>query len=251
MTSHFYLSYILVTIVLTPGNVLSSGKTSSEEDYFQDNALVKWKGKERSFERSGLQLLKSIDLSRNSLSGELPDEITSLYDLASLNVSNNKLHGEIPKDIGRVKSIQSLDLSRNEFSGRIPSSLVEITSLGYLDLSNNNLSGRIPAGTQLQSFNDTSYSGNPQLCGPPLSPRCGPPPVVEKKDVEEDDDDFWKSNYIGMGAGFAVGFLGSCGALVLSPRCRYFVFTSLSHITDRIYVIVALHFGKVERKFRR
>ncbi|KAJ0558499.1 putative transferase [Helianthus annuus] len=248
MTSHFYLSYIPL---ITLGNVLSSGKMSSEEDYFQDNALVKWKGKERSFERSGLQLLKSIDLSRNSLSGELPDEITSLYDLASLNVSNNKLHGEIPKDIGQLKSIQSLDLSRNEFSGRIPSSLVEITSLGYLDLSNNNLSGRIPTGTQLQSFNDTSYSGNPQLCGPPLSPRCGPPPVVEKKDVEEDDDDFWKSNYIGMGSGFAVGFLGICSALVLSPRCRYFIFASLSHITDWIYVIVAVHFGKVERKFRR
>ncbi|XP_076943509.1 receptor-like protein EIX2 [Bidens hawaiensis] len=251
MTNHSYLSYIPTVMLIGPaGSVLSSEETTSEEDHFLDNALVKWKGTKRSFERTGLQLLKSIDLSRNNFSGVLPYEITSLYNAASLNLSYNKLHGEVPKDISQLKALQSLDFSRNEFSEHIPSSLAQISSLSYLDLSYNNLSGRIPTGTQLQSFNDTFYSGNPQLCGPPLTQMCGVPPVVEKKNVEEDDD-FWKSYYTGMGAGFAVGFLGICGALVLSLRCRYFLFAWLSRMKDWIYVIVVVHFGKLERKFRR
>ncbi|XP_076942116.1 receptor-like protein EIX1 [Bidens hawaiensis] len=250
MTNHSYLSYIPTVMPLGPGSVLSSESLTSEEEHFLDNALVKWKGTKRSFKGIGLQLLKSFDLSRNNFSGVLSYEITSLYDVASLNLSYNKLHGEVPKDIGQLKALESLDLSRNEFSGHIPLSLAQISSLSYLDLSSNNLSGRIPTGTQLQSFDNTSYTGNPQLCGPPLTQTCGFPPVVEKKEVEEDDD-FWKSYYIGMGAGFAVGFLGICGALVLSLRCRYFFFASLSRMKDWIYVIVVVHFGKLERKFRR
>ncbi|MFS7958124.1 putative transferase [Helianthus anomalus] len=252
MSKHSYFSYVGPFSKQVPYKRASYHSDRPHEvAHFLDNALVKWKGKERSFERTGLQLLKSIDISRNNLSGKLPCEITSLYDLASLNLSINKLHGEIPKDIGQLKSLQSLDLSRNDFSGHIPSSLAELTFLGYLDLSNNNLSGRIPTGTQLQGFNYTTYSGNPQLCGPPLTIRCGFPPVVEKKDVEEDEDDSWKSYYTGMGAGFAVGFSGICGALVLIRRFRYFFFASLSHIKDWIYVTALVHFGKLERKFRK
>ncbi|XP_076882411.1 receptor-like protein EIX2 [Bidens hawaiensis] len=222
-----------------------------EDAYFSDNAWIRWKGTERSFGRSILHLLKSIDLSRNNLSGNIPDEITSLYELISLNLSFNRLHGEVPKDIGRLKYLESFDLSRNEFSGHIPWTLSELNFLSYLDLSFNNLSGRIPTGSQLQRFDYTSYTGNPQLCGPPLTPRCGISPVVEKKAVEEDEDDFWKSYYTGMGAGFAVGFLGISGALYLNRRCRYFFFVSLSHMKDWIYVTVVVYFGKLERKFRR
>ncbi|KAM0069024.1 putative leucine-rich repeat-containing, plant-type, leucine-rich repeat domain superfamily [Helianthus debilis subsp. tardiflorus] len=218
----------------------------NEEALFIDNALVTWKGKQREFGR-GLYLLKSIDISSNRLYGKLPYEITDLRELVSLNFSDNKLHGEIPKHMGRLRSLESLDLSRNEFSGNIP--------LSYLDLSCNNLSGRIPLGPQLQLFNSSSYTGNPQLCGPPLTQRCGPPPppatVVGKEDVEEDGNEFWRSYYTGMGAGFAVGFSGICGALFLNRACRYFFFASLNSVNDWIYVTVAVHFRSLHRKFRR
>ncbi|XP_076905990.1 receptor-like protein EIX2 [Bidens hawaiensis] len=196
-----------------------------EEALFLDSALVTWKGTQRSFGRSSLQLLKSIDLSRNNLSGEVPYAITSLYELISLNLSFNKLHGEVPKDMGQLKSLESLDLSRNEFTGHIPWSLAQLNFLSYLDLSYNNLSGSIPTGSQLQRFNYTSYSGNPQLCGPPLTPRCEFPPPPGKKDAEEDEDGSLKSYYTGMYVGFAFGFLGICGALTLNcARLQIFFF---------------------------
>ncbi|KAL9991714.1 putative leucine-rich repeat-containing, plant-type, leucine-rich repeat domain superfamily [Helianthus debilis subsp. tardiflorus] len=247
-TSHAYSSAIPAKCYFLNGNECPSDPV--EEAQFLDNAWVAWKGAKRLFGKSGLSLLKSIDLSRNNLSGKIPNAITGLFELVSLNLSVNKLHGEVPKDMGRLKSLESLDLSRNEFSGHIPWSLAQLNFLSYLDLSFNNLSGRIPIGSQLQRFSYTSYSGNPQLCGPPLTPRCGFVQVAEKKDVKEEDDDSWKLYYMGMGVGFAFGFLGICGALILNHRCRYFVFASLSHMKDWMYVIMVVHFGNLVRKFR-
>ncbi|CAN7104161.1 unnamed protein product [Brassica rapa subsp. narinosa] len=43
------------------------------------------------------QLLASLDLSRNHLSGTIPNELKALTFLAFLNVSHNQLTGEIPQ----------------------------------------------------------------------------------------------------------------------------------------------------------
>ncbi|KAM0069025.1 putative leucine-rich repeat domain superfamily [Helianthus debilis subsp. tardiflorus] len=267
--SHYYSSYVSTLPGTKPqhdhttyyalnrtGDVLCTRRGgrysicgSNESALFIDNALVAWKGKQREFGR-GLYLLRSIDVSSNKLYGELPSEITNLLELVSLNFSDNRLHGEVPKHIGRLRSLDSLDLSRNEFSGNIPTSLTQITRISYLNLSYNNLSGRIPTGTQLQSFSYTSFIGNPQLCGPPLTQTCGllsPPPTVVGK---EDGEGFWDSYYIGMAAGFAVGFLGICGALFFNRWCRYFLFASLNNLKDWIYVTSIVHFRRFHRKFR-
>ncbi|KAI3809116.1 hypothetical protein L1987_25085 [Smallanthus sonchifolius] len=190
ITNHSYSSFIGSFMCISLP--LACPNQPRELAQFIDNAWVTWKGTERLFGRSGLQLLKSIDLSRNNLSGKLPYEITR----------------------------------------------------------------RIPTGSQLQRFIYTSYSGNPQLCGPPLSPRCGLPPppttiVVGKEVVEEDEGDFWKSYYTGMGVGFVVAFCGICGALFLNRGCRHFIFALLSYMKDWIYVTVVVHFGKLGRMFRR
>ncbi|XP_071735063.1 receptor-like protein EIX2 [Rutidosis leptorrhynchoides] len=186
---------------------------AEEIEGFNDNALVAWKGTYRSFGRTNLNLLNIIDLSNNNLSGEFPFEITRLVELVSLNFSLNKLHG-------------------------------------YLDLSYNNLSGKIPTGTQLQGFNSTSYEGNPLLYGPPITSIFGPKPattIIEEDDNDiHGDDGFWKSYYTGMGAGFAVGFWGICGAIFLNRRCRHLLFASLSLAKDWIYVTVVL-FRKLKR----
>ncbi|XP_076923153.1 receptor-like protein EIX2 [Bidens hawaiensis] len=262
ITSHSYSSYVATLL-----NATSLGATkycpgkdggfvtcfTDEEALFIDNALVAWKGTQRQFER-GLYLLKSIDISSNKLYGKLPSEMTNLRALISFNISNNKLYGEIPKHIDQLRYLDTFDLSRNEFSGNIPSSLSQLTLLSYLNLSYNNLSGRIPTGTQLQSFGYTSYSGNPQLCGPPLIQICGPSPppaiVVGKKDAEKDGDEFWKSYYTGIGTGFVVGFWGICGVLFLNHQCRYFLFASLNSMKDWIHITTALHFQSLHKKFR-
>ncbi|CAI0383208.1 unnamed protein product, partial [Linum tenue] len=47
-----------------------------------------------------------------------------------------------------------------------------LTFLSVLNLSNNNLAGSIPTCRQLQTFDNTSYKGNPGLCGSPLAESC-------------------------------------------------------------------------------
>ncbi|RHN81717.1 putative non-specific serine/threonine protein kinase [Medicago truncatula] len=41
-----------------------------------------------------------------------------------------------------------------------------------LNFSNNELYGEIPIGTQLQTFNASSFEGNSNLCGEPLDRKC-------------------------------------------------------------------------------
>ncbi|XP_028961754.2 receptor-like protein EIX2 [Malus domestica] len=125
-------------------------------DEYEDDAAFIWKGSMQVY-RNTLGLMKRIDFSSNRLIGEIPKEIS-----------------HITPDIGKLQSLDALDLSRNQLDGRIPTSLARIDRLGVLDLSYNNLFGEIPIGTQLQSFDPSTYAGNPQLCGPPLQKPCIP-----------------------------------------------------------------------------
>jgi Leucine-rich repeat (LRR) protein len=118
--------------------------------------LLMWKGELRAFQIADM-FLKTIDLSSNRLTGEIPTEMEHLFGLISLNLSRNNLSGEIISNIGNFESLEFLDLSRNHLSGRIPSSLTHIDRLTMLDLSNNQLDGKIPIGTQLQSFPALSF----------------------------------------------------------------------------------------------
>ncbi|XP_057499616.1 receptor-like protein EIX2 [Actinidia eriantha] len=114
-----------------------------------------------------------IDLSGNKLTGEIPEDITSLLVLGTLNLSRNHLTGSIPEKIGEFRWLETLDLSHNNLSRPIPQSISSLTSLSHLNLSDNNLSGRIPGGNQLQTLLDPSiYGGNPLLCVGPLPTKC-------------------------------------------------------------------------------
>ncbi|WVZ15586.1 hypothetical protein V8G54_013152, partial [Vigna mungo] len=83
------------------------------------NALLMWKGSQQMFENNGLLLLKSIDLSSNYFSEEIPEEIEILFELVSLNLSRNNLTGKIPSNIGKLTSLEFLDISRNQIIGSI------------------------------------------------------------------------------------------------------------------------------------
>ncbi|XP_057770726.1 receptor-like protein EIX1 [Salvia miltiorrhiza] len=161
-----------------------------------------------------LPLLTTIDLSNNTLCGDIPNEVTCLLELKSLNLSSNELRGLIPANIGEIKQLESLDLSKNSLSGRIPNSLAIVYGLGYLDLSYNNLTGRIPQGPQLQRFNATSFTGN-HLCGPPLTINCS-----DGEEMSEEADDEIEWFYVFLWLGYSVGFSMVCIALVLKKRWR-------------------------------
>ncbi|XP_068646284.1 receptor-like protein EIX2 [Aristolochia californica] len=192
---------------------------------YEDKLLVSTKNQKLEYS-SILPLVTSLDISNNDLVGCVPEELTRLVGLRTLSLSGNHFTGKISENISNLNLLESLDLSRNQFFGLIPQSLSYLTSLVYLNLSYNNLSGRIPTGPQLQLLDKSSYTGNAQLCGPPLT-EC---PDVDStggdkatsSNEEGGDDMVWF--YAGIGPGFAVGFSGILLTLIFKKSWRVVLF---------------------------
>ncbi|KAI7991426.1 Receptor-like protein 34 [Camellia lanceoleosa] len=144
--------------------------------YYFDSMTITYKGREMVFVRI-LTIFKAVDF------------------------SHNKFHGNIPTSIGRLKALIFLNFSGNGLSG--------------FDVSQNNLTGLIPQGQQFATFSNTSYEGNPGLCGFPLSKKCGENKVVESPFLQspkhELDDFGWEVVFMGYGFGVVLGLaIGSC-----------------------------------------
>ncbi|WVZ14939.1 hypothetical protein V8G54_012505 [Vigna mungo] len=205
-------------------------------DYKLDITWV-WKGVAHVF-RDPQYNLKSIDLSCNDLSGEIPKEVVCLVGLVSLNLSRNNLSGEIPSEIGNLSSLESLDLSRNHLHGRIPSSLSQLDFLGKLNLSYNSLSGRIPLGRHLQTFEASSFEGNIDLCGEQVNKSCPGDHTTAKPEEagggDGDDSVFYEALYMSMGLGFFVGFWGLIGPILIWKPWRIAYLRFLNRLTTEI-----------------
>ncbi|KAG2656355.1 hypothetical protein PVAP13_1KG077354 [Panicum virgatum] len=135
--------------------------------------------------------LRALSLSDNALTGAFPN-VSALGVLKMLYLSRNRLSGVIPEGTFRpMRGLRKLHLAFNEFSGPVPGSitsprLLELSlannrfegclpdfsqpELRFVDVSNNNLSGPIPAG--LSRFNSSMFAGNKFLCGKPLDAEC-------------------------------------------------------------------------------
>ena len=110
--------------------------------------------------------IEHFDLSRNQLSGKLPNSLSFSsssvcsmvdlssnrfdcgiplwYNLAYLFLRNYLLSGPIPLNIGELSSLKVLAVSGNLLNGSIPSSISKLKNLEIVDLSDNHLSGKIP-----------------------------------------------------------------------------------------------------------
>ncbi|KAI9070749.1 hypothetical protein K1719_047288 [Acacia pycnantha] len=217
---------------------------------FKDTAKLSWKGEDVEYSKI-LGLLKTVDLSCNYLTGEIPSAIATLVALASLNLSGNNLKGPIPFSMGQMERLESLDLSRNSLSGEIPMSFSNLSFLSVLNLSFNNLSGKIPTATQLQTFNSSSYMGNQGLYGPPLTEGClNPNPHNIDAGGDEDDNLISFGFYVSMALGFIVGFWGVCGTLILNNSWKRSFFHFFEYMNDWIYVEVAILKTKIKRRFQ-
>ncbi|KAM3198150.1 hypothetical protein ACQJBY_073331 [Aegilops geniculata] len=213
---------------------------------------VNTKGQQLIYGRT-LAYFVGIDLSCNSLTGEIPTDITSLDALMNLNLSSNQLSGQIPNMIGTMKSLESLDLSQNKLSGQIPSSLSNLTSLSYLNLSYNSLSGRIPSGPQLDTLNSDNqsliYIGNSGLCGPPVHKNCpGNDPSIHGN-LESSKEEFDPLTfYFGLVLGFLVGLWMVFCALLFKKTWRIAYFRLFDKVYDHVYVFVVVKWAGFAKK---
>ncbi|XP_031116647.1 receptor-like protein EIX2 [Ipomoea triloba] len=238
------------TITLSYYN--AKGSKSFEDASYADSALLVWKGREYEYSNT-LGLVKSIDLSSNRLSGEIPEDITFLVGLIALNLSRNQLTGRIPLKIGKLRLLNFLDLSRNKLFGRIPQSLSELSYIGVLDLSNNNFSGKIPLSTQLQSFNASSYTGNVGLCGLPLPKLCPedqkhPLPAAENDEFQDGERLLRQPGlYASAAVGFVVGFWGLIiWPIFLKTTWTLAYLSFLDRTGQRLGVTIALMMAKLK-----
>uniref|UniRef100_A0A8R7URB2 Uncharacterized protein n=1 Tax=Triticum urartu TaxID=4572 RepID=A0A8R7URB2_TRIUA len=204
--------------------------------------FVDVKGQQLEYNK-GITYMVNIDLSCNSLTGQIPQEIGMLVVLKNLNLSWNSLTGIIPQSIGELQALESFDLSHNELFGEIPTSLSALTSLSRLNMSYNNLTGTIPSGNQLSALEDPAsiYISNPGLCGPPLQRNCSRTGITPFAAQEHDEGmSDVVSLYLSICIGFVVGlWIVFCGFLFKRKwRVSWFLFTD--HIYDRAYVQVAV-----------
>ncbi|CAL5079251.1 unnamed protein product [Urochloa decumbens] len=145
---------------------------------------------------SSLPFISYIDLSFNSLHGEIPAAIVHLRALSYLDLRGNWFHGRIPSEIGNMERLSQLALSFNNLTGCIPASLGnltmlielliyqnmltgpipdelgKLTNLEYLELSSTSLSGQIPGSIGNMTKLNTLYLFSNQLSGP-IPPSLG------------------------------------------------------------------------------
>ncbi|PWA43345.1 Leucine-rich repeat-containing protein [Artemisia annua] len=181
--------------------------------------VVGVKGVDREIPRLFVGLI-IIDLSNNYFERGIPEIIGNLSSLKVLNLSHNSLNGRIPNSLGKLSEIESLDLSWNQLTGNIPKSLAGIKGLEVLNLSQNHLVGRIPKGTQFNTFQENSFSGNLGLCGFPLPKNCSEnahKPQLEAEEHHEEESGFtWEVVILGYGCGTLLGLV--MGSYMLSTR---------------------------------
>lgn len=116
---------------------------------------------------SSCKYLTHVYLSGNRLAGKLPNSLSKFSNLKRLDISNNEFSGELP-NLPRISGLLSFLAQDNQLTGLIPA--FDFSNLVQFNVSNNNFSGPVPEiGTH---FNQSSFFGNPELCGKPLPNAC-------------------------------------------------------------------------------
>uniref|UniRef100_A0A7N2N726 Uncharacterized protein n=1 Tax=Quercus lobata TaxID=97700 RepID=A0A7N2N726_QUELO len=196
-----------------------------------------------------LEQMFGIDLSCNNLAGKIPPGLGRISSyIRALNLSHNNLSGPIPVTFSNLKQIESLDLSYNNLNGKIPPQLTEMTFLAVFIVAHN-LSGTTPERkNQFRTFDESSYDGNPLLCGPPLHDctKIGPSSKMPE-DIEGEESD----SFIDMGV-FYISFVVTCitvllgivAVLYINPYWRRAWFNLIEVCIDTSYCFVVVHYRR-------
>lgn len=229
-----YPSYGLMVYI--DNDYKKAGYGIREDEGYDEQVEVEFITKNRpsSYKGDILNFMSGLDLSLNNLSGEIPYELGKLSSIHALNLSHNWLTGSIPKSFSNLAQLESLDLSYNNLSGEIPSELIGLNFLAVFSVAYNNLTGRTPdMKAQFGTFGETSYDGNPLLCGPLLKRKCNSivePPYSSPTSSNESEGKWYENGPVVFSASFAGAYivilLGFATVLYINPywRRRWFNF---------------------------
>eukprot|EP00798_Chlamydomonas_sp_ICE-L_P018077 gene18077-24500_t len=119
------------------------------------------------------RVLVDLDLSKNFITGSIPEKITNLVYLSSLRLDGNVfLSGTIPPTIfERLLSLSSLSCSHCNLSGTLPDTIGQSYALASLNLLGNSLSGTLPDSISKLYYAQVDLVENFLSC-------CGVGPVV-------------------------------------------------------------------------
>lgn len=88
--------------------------------------------------------LRLLDLGGNKFSGIIPANLfRNCFRMRFVSFSGNKLEGEIPREIGNCLVLNGFDFSRNGLSGEFVKEICNSNFVSFLDLSGNLLSGSV------------------------------------------------------------------------------------------------------------
>ncbi|KAK4571391.1 hypothetical protein RGQ29_029989 [Quercus rubra] len=166
--------------------------------------------------------------------------------MVELKRNEYEYHG---RNLGLLKII---NLSSNKLIGKLPSEISSLLDLISLNISRNNLIEEIP---QMIGFDASYFIGNRELCGPPLTQKCPGEETPNRSEVttkdNEEKDELVKWFYVGSGFGFAIGFGGVCGSLLLKRPWRHAYFLLLDNMKHWLYVTVTVNIARLQRKIQR
>ncbi|XP_051134461.1 probably inactive leucine-rich repeat receptor-like protein kinase At5g48380 isoform X2 [Andrographis paniculata] len=104
----------------------------------------------------------NIKLSDMGLRGEFPQGISNCHSMTGLDLSRNNITGTIPNDISKL------------LTGRIPPEIGLLPRITTFTVTRNRLTGPVPHFVNPNAtIPASSYSDNAGLCGPPLPPCRG------------------------------------------------------------------------------
>ncbi|KAM3306657.1 hypothetical protein P3S67_013527 [Capsicum chacoense] len=110
--------------------------------------------------------LETLELSDNSLQGNIPEGVRSLHNMNSLGIEYNQLVGSIPFTIFNISRIKFIAFTGNSLSGSLPNGLCNgLPALKGLYLSYNKLHGHMPTSLsncsqlQLLSLSVNEFNG--------------------------------------------------------------------------------------------
>ncbi|GJU40454.1 leucine-rich repeat protein, partial [Tanacetum coccineum] len=227
--------------------------------------------------------LYTMQFSSNQLSGVVPSSILSQSStLRWLNLNDNQFTGELPQELGNLRELQILDLGDNGFSGNLSEWIGEnLTNLRVFRLHKNNFTGSISRSLKPVDWSDPFKHGalnflshlnfvhkqlvrtnsnrksiaDPtiinlcwnNLCGAPLPKNCSnneDQTTMHKnsKAANHKSKKIWF--YMDIMCGFAAGFWGVIGVLLLKKHWRHKLFMFAEETVDKIYVAVVLRFDR-------